>query len=405
MNSRTQNSLLLSASSGFFIWGIISFIGPSAADGAIVGKLTGIEFILSVLIGPIFVLLGNVTMGFLSDSIGRKRIFVITMLAYAIGLFTVVAASYTTSFMLFAIGLALSQFGAGGEEPPTLALLSENFSPEKRAKHLALAPNYANIGSAVIAGLFLVSSIGNGTILLVSAIVLIGIMIYSRMRIPESYRWLGDVGKHDEAEKEKENLIIENDGERIKHPGYLISITTLITLGIVQYLTFGLMAYIVGPYEFPSYAVQLTFVAVLGASVAGFIAARYITKGRKAYTLWSYLGGFASIIAILMLVPMLGNMLVFMPLLFINMMMSEFAWVSRTTLEPELFPTRIRGTGIGLIRFFPMLGYIISILTTSYFSPYQFILLNVVLWGFGLVASIVWYIAGYETKSISLDYL
>ena len=407
MNSKTQNSLLLSASSGFFMWGIIAFIGPSAAAGGLLGKISGLEVVLSLLIGPVFILIGNVAMGFLSDFIGRKRIFVITMFAYGAGLLAIVASAYLSSFMLFAAGLATAQFGIGGEEPPTLALLSENFSPEKRARYLALAPNYSNIGSAFIAGMFLISNVNEGAYILASALIVIGIMIYARFRIPESYRWLDDAGKGTEAAKEKENLNIEDEGVRIKHPGYLLGVTTLVILGIVQYLTFGLMAYVVGPYEFASATLdaELTFIAVLGASVAGFIAARYIVKGRKSYTLWSYLGGFISMIAILALVPMLGNMLIFLPLLFVNMMMSEFAWVSRTTLEPELFPTKIRGRGIGLIRFFPMLAYIISIYTTSSFSMFQFILLNVVLWGFGFLASVMWYLAGFETKSISLDYL
>lgn len=407
MNSRTQNSLILSASSGFFMWGIIAFIGPSAAAGGLLGSISGIEKLLALLVGPVFILIGNVVMGYISDLIGRKRVFVITMFAYGAGLLLVVASSYLSDFFLFAAGLAITQFGIGGEEPATLALLSENFSPNKRAKYLALAPNYSNIGSAFIAGLFLISTVNEGTFILASAIIVIGIMIYSRLRIPESYRWLGDVGKKSEAEKEKEGLNIEEEGDRIKHPGYLLGVSTLAIIGVVQYLTFGLMAYVVGPYEFPSATLdaELTFVAVIGASVAGFIAARYIVKGRKSYTLWSYLGGFVSMVAILALVPMLNNMLIFFPLLFINMMMSEFAWVSRTTLEPEIFPTKIRARGIGLIRFFPMLAYIISIFAMEQFTMFQFILLNVILWGFGFLASVVWYVAGFETKSISLDYL
>jgi putative MFS transporter len=407
MNSKTQNSLLLSASSGFFMWGIIAFIGPSAAAGGLLGKISGIEEVLALLIGPIFILIGNVAMGSLSDYIGRKRVFVVTMFAYGAGLLLVVASAYLSNFILFAAGLAIAQFGIGGEEPPTLALLSENFSPEKRARYLALAPNYSNIGSAFIAGLFLVSTVNEGTFILASALIVIGIMVYARMKIPESFRWLGEAGKEADAKKEKEGLIIENEGERIKHPGYLLGVSTLVIIGIVQYLTFGLMAYVIGPYEFASATVdaELTFVAVIGASVAGFIAAKYIVRGRKSYTLWSYFGGFASMIAILALVPELNNMFIFLPLLFINMMMSEFAWVSRTTLEPEIFPTKIRATGIGLIRFFPMLAYIISIYTTASFTMFQFVLFNVLLWGFGFIVSAVWYVAGFETKSISLDYL
>ncbi len=346
-------------------------------------------------------------MGYVSDHIGRKNTFIITMAAYAIGLSLIVVFTLIKGIVGVASGLALSQFGIGGEEPPSLALLSEDFSVDSRAMLLALIPNFGNIGSAFITGLLLVSNLNAAYIILFSTLVIIGILIYSRITLPESFRWLSAKGQTKKAEEERKKVRIEREGAKIQHPGYAAAITSLALIGISQYLTFGLMAYIIGPYEFPSsvFDEQIIFIATLGASIGGFIAARLVSRGRKNFTLYSYGGGFATMVLILILVGYMKSVVVFLPLLFLNMIMSEFGWVSRTTIEPEAFPTRLRGTAIGLIRIFPMVAYILSVYFTSSFSAYQFILFNLILWGIGAIGALIWFIFGFETGNLSVDYI
>ena len=241
-------------------------------------------------------------------------------------------------------------------------------------------------------------------ILLVSAAILVCLMIYSRISLPESYRWLRVVGRENEAEHEKSKLIIRDREEYVKQPSYLFSMMILMVMGVSQYLTFGLMAYIIGPYNFPNNYPVLIFVALLGASVAGFAAMFLINRERRNFTLLSFLGGTVSMVVILAFNTMLANMAVFLPLLFVNMIFSEFAWASRTTLEPELVPTRIRSTSIGIIRLAPMAAYVISVYLTASLDTYDFILLNLGLWSIGLIAALIWYIVGIETRNVNIDY-
>ena len=58
--------------------------------------------------------------------------------------------------------------------------------------------------------------------------------------------------------------------------------------------------------------------SVIISSVAGFIAAPLISRGRKNYTLLSFLFGTVTMVAIFIMVPYLTNMLIFLPLLFAN---------------------------------------------------------------------------------------
>lgn len=418
-----HRSLIISTTASFFMWGIIGTIAPLSLSFPFlvsVPRLVSSE-ILSV--GPIFIMLGNVLMGIVADRIGRKKVFIVTMISYGLG---VILITIAFSVPLLILGLVLSEFGVGGEEPTGLAIIAEDFPAETRSKFLTLVANFDNIGSAFISGIFIVestlsiylhpyltalfgslSSEGDLTfrfILLVSAAVLIVIMVYSRIKMPESYRWLQSKGRNREAAHEKAMLGIMDSEASMPMVPFRVTLPILMTMGISQYLTFGLMAYIVGPYEFPSETPTLTFVAMVGASAAGFLAMYLINRERRIYTLASFLGGTITIAVILGLASHLSSLVVFLPLLFLNMMFSEFAWASRTTLEPELVPTRIRSSAIGIIRLAPMIGYAISVYLTASLNLSQFLYYNLGLWVLGLGSAVAWFLLGYETRNVNIDY-
>lgn len=394
-----------------FLWGIIASIAPLSQSWPFAADITGYLSALLVIVGPISAVVGNVSMGFLSDYIGRKRVFLITMALYFVG---IIVISFSFSLFSLMAGIALSEFGIAGEEIPTISLLAEDTETGRRGSVITNGMNFSNIGSAFIAGVFILISIGNFDLfvqrlaIFSSAIVLMGIIVYSRLRLPESYRWLNVNGKKEEAlaEASKLNLDMQPNGfTPQKRVSPVVSYSVLAFMGLSQYLTFGLMAYIVPYYEFSGVTVSyLIFFGLLGSSLAGPIAGRLISRGRKTYSMFAFLGGFISVLVILSVVNYLQNLLIFIPLLFINMAFSEFAWASRTTLEPELFTTRHRGRAIGYVRMVPMIAYPASIYLFANFTLYQQILSNVILWGLGVVGAIIWLLAGVETNNVDLDY-
>ncbi len=394
-----------------FLWGILASIAPLSQSWPFADNLSGFYTVLLVLTGPILALMGNVSMGFVSDWVGRKKVFILTMALYIVG---IVIISFSFSVISLLAGIALSEFGIAGEEIPTIALLAEDTPRKKMSSLITKGMNFSNVGGAFIAGVLILVNVSHSTILvqrlaiLIPSIILIGIMVYARLSLPESYRWLDSRGRKEEADKEVADLGLETNfqGEnpsRKINPA--LSYLVLAFLALSQYLTFGLMVYIVPYYEFrPGVVEILVFFGLLGSSIAGPIAAKLISRGRKNYSVFAYGGGFLTVLAIFMVVKDLGNLLVFVPLLFINMAFSEFAWASRTTLEPELFSTRNRGKAIGLVRLAPMVAYPLTIYLFANFSLQQQILSNVVLWGIGLIGAIIWFIAGVETKNLDLDF-
>ncbi|MGC8701287.1 MAG: MFS transporter, partial [Thermoplasmata archaeon] len=158
------------------------------------------------------------------------------------------------------------------------------------------------------------------------ALIAVAIAFYTRYRVPESYRWLRDKGHIIKALEEKKKINLTEEKVRIKPLNFYFSLSFLAIIGISQYLTYGLMTYIIGPYYFSGNMISIIiFVASLGAAVAGFIAMFMVNWGRKRLALFSYIGGTVTILIILLLLNNISNMFIFMPLLFINMIFSEFA--------------------------------------------------------------------------------
>ena len=403
--SKKQKYLLISTSGGFLLWGIVSAIAPLAIYWSFMQNEPKFYVSFALIIGPIFLIIGNIILGIISDKIGRKKIFILTLFIYILGII-IIATSMNLQTLL--LGLAISQFAVGGEEPPALALLSENFSSRKRTKTLTLIPNFVNIGSLIAALIFLLSFLSSEksqrlSLIFITAVIFF-ILIYTRIQIPESYLWLKDKGNTKEAEEIKKDIFIEENGKKIKIPDLKISFIVLVLLGTSQYMSFWLMAIAIGPYIFPTLTNLIIFIASLGASIGAFFAIPILEMGKKKFTFLSFLGGFLTIMAIFILNSYLKNIIIFMPLLFINMIFSELAWVSRTNLEPEVFKTLRRTTMIGLVRVLPISLYIIALIVTVNFNIYQFILMNVILWLVGLLGSIIWIFKGVETKDVSIDY-
>ena len=400
-------SLFISTSFGFFIWGIVADLGPSSLSWPFLANISFRLELLLLICAPFGTLLGNVFIGVLADHIGRKKTFIITMMSYAAGILVV---SISINYFLFIAGLFLAGLGVGGEEAPSLSLIAEDTTVKERSRNLTLAPNFNNAGSAFTAALLMVSPLigifEDRIFLLISAFAVILYLVYARFRMPESFRWLNIKGRREEATIISTDLGIQGTEMRIREPNRKFSFAILVAMGVSQYLTFGLMAFIIEPLEFGNADyLPISLVALIGATIAGFIAVPLIAKGRKNYTLFAYGGGFLTMLSILLLSGALENFLIFMPLLFVNMFFSEFAWASRTNLEPELFATQHRSTMIGLIRVFPMVAYIFSIFLTGGFGLEYTLAYNLGLWGLGLVAAIIWFARGTETRDISTDFL
>ncbi len=408
---KTQTSAFISTSLGFLMWGFVTTMGVASLSW-FKEEMPAFMIPIYPIIGPLMLLIGNQVMGRAADLIGRKKIYLVTMLLYSIGLLGMAAAN---NLYEFAIAYAVAEFGVGGEEPASLAALTELMPASSRGKALVLSSNFDNVGAALASGIILLSGLYSLSfeqariILGASGIAAIIVTTIIRLSMPESIKWLIATGKlsNDRLGSPHINGKSINEDNITKSPLWL-RLFTLAAIGVSQIVTYGLIAFYLAYYYYTSITTisAIIMMANLGAAAAGLIGFIVDKIGRREFMLVSYLGGTLTIIPILFLYKSLGtDPLLFYLFLFINMMFSEFGWAVRTMLEPELFKTTERATFIGLVRVIAWSAYISMIYFSSFLSEYSYLLLNLGFYIIGTIGSITWLVAGIETRGVSLEKL
>ncbi len=424
-------SLFSSLAVGFFMWGIIASIAPLFYP-----CVHQVWFLVVPIIAQ---LAGDLAISRLSDiKLGRKGTFFLTMSLYGSGALIIFGVSQaviskllSTSSPFFlplvTLGIILSYLGIEGEVPTALSYAGETMPLSVRETMLVFLPNFDNIGAMVAAAVSYLTYYLSSSYILelrtlgILAIIMVGFALFMRYLTPESVRWLIKAGEKKKAEEEVEKYFLPRKKEKMERrvneiPPLSFRYLFLSIIGVSQYLTYGLMAYVIADYYFTGITVdEIIFVANLGASVAGVIASFLIKyMPTREFAVLSFLGGTVTIIPIIFLVMIMKELVVlstvmpislgiFYVLLFLNMTFSEFGWATRTIFEPLLMPIKSRAFYIGLIRVAPMLAYAGSIYLTAGFTSTQFVLYNLGLWGLGLGGSLAWYYKGYDTNFVPIE--
>jgi MFS transporter, putative metabolite:H+ symporter len=303
--------------------------------------------------------------GTISDHIGRRMGFQVTVLIFALfGLLSAFAPSWEWLLVL----RFLTGFGLGGALPLDFSLYAEFLPTENRGRNLVILESFWALGTIIAAGLawILVPSFGWRPLLATSALAAV-LVLWIRRSIPESPRYLAISGKTDEAREILAGVARENDrpapegeliaGERqsgstvarLWKPG--LQRTTLmlwIAWFCISLAYYGIFTWLPQAFVAQGFSslqtYQNTFLLAL-AQVPGFFSAAYLIErlGRRN-TLGLYL--IASGVFTFLFATVTG----FGGLLASAMLMSFFAlgaWGSLYAWTPELYPTEIRTTGMG----------------------------------------------------------
>lgn len=329
------------------------------------------------------------------------------------------------------VSYILAEIGVGGEEPPALAATTELMPYNYRGAMLVLITNFDNIGAAIAAAILLIALMNSTQLsatwtMISSAIIVLIVAIIIRLITPESVRWLLVRGRIGEAERVANEYGLSyaltgsqpQDIQGIRFPPLWFRTLVLTLLGISQLATYGLMAYYI--IYLPSLpfsnnevlATQVLLWANVGASVAGLIGLVIDRLSRKTFTLISFLGGLLTMIPIFVIYGLMSHsalassLVIFYVLLFLNMVFSEFGWAVRVLLEPELYPTRVRATWVGIVRLAAWVMYVVLIYyLLASASTLTYLLANLVLYVIGFSAALAWFIFGVETRGLPVHAL
>lgn len=294
--------------------------------------------------------LGGIVFGMLSDRIGRSKTMIFTILMYS--LFTCISA-FAGSWQQLAITRFLVAMGVGGEWAVASALVAEVFPPRARARSLGIFH-----GSSVLGGLLafgagmLIPSFGWRVIYVAGALpALLTIWVRYSIREPES--WREARAKSQRGEGQKLGRISDLFAPDVVR-NTLIGLG-LATIGLATY--WGVFMYGKdlmrtaaeggGPDEVKYAEMMGYLMATIGAG-AGLLSFGPICEriGRRPTFLLFHLGGLFSALVLFVGLPGAGLTAIgaFIPVFgfFIVGMHAGYA-----VYFPELFPTRIRGTGAG----------------------------------------------------------
>lgn len=301
---------------------------------------------------------GALIFGLMADRIGRKNVFIITLLLFSIGSGISALATSITIFLIlrFFIGM-----GLGGELPVASTLVSESVPAEKRGRIVVLLESFWAAGwlIAAVISYFIIPKFGWQTALLISATPAL-YALYLRVGLPDSPRF--------EAIKDKEKISAFQSIANLWTNEYRRRTTMLwIVWFCVVFSYYGMFLWLPSVMVLKGFSLIKSFGYVLIMTLAQlpgyFTAAWCIERFGRKFVLAVYLIGTA-ISAFLF-----GNAESTALLITSGILLSFFnlgAWGGLYAYTPEQYPTIIRGTGSGSAAAFGRLGGVLGPLLVGY---------------------------------------
>lgn len=188
-----------------------SVVGGASASIITSLKITTPEFGLLGSMTFVGGLIGAISFGFLSDRIGRKKSFMVTLVLFIIfELLSGLAPNYD-SLLVFRV---IVGFAIGADYVPAITLLSEFVEPDKRGSSFDFFWIIANIGALVAYIIaFVLVPLGDlqWRVLFILGVIPPAIGLIIRTKLPETPRWLVVHNKMHEAELAVDEIGLSRD--------------------------------------------------------------------------------------------------------------------------------------------------------------------------------------------------
>lgn len=345
---------------------------------------------------------GAFLFGVLADKIGRKSIFIWTLLLFSVasGL-----SAFTTAFTIFILLRFFVGMGLGGELPVASTLVSESVPAKERGRVVVLLESFWAGGwlIAAIISYFIIpktfwSFEGWRVALLLTAIPAL-YAIYIRLQLPDSPQFA--------AKPQAKNRSVMQNIKEVWAKKYVKSTLMLWILWFsVVFSYYGMFLWLPSVMVGKGFDLISSFKYVLIMTLAQlpgyFTAAWLIEKLGRKFVLVIYLIGTA------LSALVFGNAETIGVLLTSGILLSFFnlgAWGALYAYTPEQYPLVIRGTGAGMAASFGRIGGIFGpllvgwLLTANFTIGFVFSVFCISIF-VGILAVLF---LGKETKQIELE--
>lgn len=353
-------------------------------------------------------LLGAWFWGVLSDRIGRRTGFQLTVAVFAV--FGLASAFAPNAVWLAGLRFATG-FGLGGALPLDFSVFAEYLPTRNRGRWLVLLESFWAVGTVIAAALALVimPTLGWRYLLATSAVAAV-LVLWVRRQVPESARYLVSNGRADEARailaRVAERNGVQVADEPIVVPGgesgqgvlasllapglRRITVSLWSTWLLIAFAYYGIFVWLPQVLS-DQYGILNTYLYVFfiaAVQLPGYFSAAWLLErwGRlpvlRSYLAVSGVATFLWAVADSTTVVLLAAGL-----------MSFFslgAWAALYAYTPEVYPTQIRTTGMGSASGMARVGGVIAPLVGGALFPVSLVLaLSVFAVGFLAAAAIV----------------
>ncbi|WP_084266654.1 MFS transporter [Paenibacillus sabinae] len=294
---------------------------------------------------------GAAAAGILADKYGRKNILLWTLIIFsaATGL-----SSLAAGFALLCVLRFIAGFGLGGELPVASTLVSESVEPKDRGRAVVLLESFWAVGwiAAALIAYFVIPDYGWRLALVIGAVPVL-YALYLRRAIEDSPRFAGI---------RKAPVPFTKRFASVWSAEYIRSTVMLWILWFtVVFSYYGIFLWLPSVMVLKGFSLvrsfEYTLIMTLAQLPGYFTAAYFIEKFGRKFVLIVYLFftavsaawfGFASSEGMLIAAGVC--------LSFFNL----GAWGGMYAYTPELYPTAIRSTGVGMAASFGRVGGIIA---------------------------------------------
>ncbi|KIL45087.1 MFS transporter [Jeotgalibacillus soli] len=299
---------------------------------------------------------GALAFGLLADKIGRKHVFIITLLLFSIGSGL---SAFTTTLAMFLLLRFFIGMGLGGELPVASTLVSESVAAKDRGRVVVLLESFW-AGGFILAALiayFIIPDYGWQSALIISALPAF-YAIYLRLKLPDSPRF--------QAIKTKRSAL-QNVAAVWSKKYRRETVMLWILWFCVVFSYYGIFLWLPSVMIMKGFDLIHSFQYVLIMTLAQlpgyFSAAWLIERAGRKFVLITYLLGTAAS------AYFFGNAESLSLLITSGIFLSFFnlgAWGALYAYTPEQYPTEIRGTGSGMAASFGRIGGILGPLLVGY---------------------------------------
>jgi MFS family permease len=295
---------------------------------------------------------GGFVFGILGDKLGRTRTLVITILTYA--LFTGLSGTAQNVYQYAAFRF-LTALGVGGEFAAGVALVAEVFPNRSRPMALGTLQALSAIGNMTAAVIvFWIGDFNWRVVFLIGALpALLVFWIRRSVREPEKWQHAKEEAEADGARKELGNIVEMFHDPVLRRntiAGVLLAVAGVGGIWGVGFWLKDLMDIAfkplnLTPAERSNYGTLAFFVQQVGAFFGMFAYAALSERvGRRASMLLFFLLAFGAVQATFWLVNSFATAMIFAPILGFCALAPFSAYC---VYFPELYPTRLRATGVG----------------------------------------------------------